>query len=471
MAGFYVNGETKVRPGAYVRYENYGSGATVGADDGHCACVIRSNWGPVGASVLLESSADIASYFGSGDEGSSLDLPLQQFYGGAKTVRAVRVGCGGTAGSCVLLDEAGTEVLSVVLKYAGTRALSLSLRPVLGEETLWEMLVLEGTSELERVTFDNVTGEKSVWGLAGCSSAYVEVTSLAVTDSTLATVEQVPLEGGTDPEVTVEAYDLAFAVLEAHRWNVLAVDTEDVSVQMMMQVFLQEMKDSGKFCMGVVGASCSTEFSVRLQRASGFNDYQMVYVGSGFVDMAGTEYSGYLAAGRVSGMIAGISSAGSITHVAVSGATDLVEYLSNAQLEQAISAGMLCFSLSPSNTVWVESGVNTLVNLGENEDEGWKKIKRTKVRFELMQRLSDTVDALVGRVSNNNDGRMTVIQSCNNICNTMVAEGKLMSGAYVAVDPERSPGGDSAWFVVYADDVDALEKLYYNFKFRFAVED
>ena len=38
-------------------------------------------------------------------------------------------------------------------------------------------------------------------------------------------------------------------------------------------------------------------------------------------------------------------------------------------------------------------------------------------------------------------------------------------------DPDNKPEGDSAWFVVYADDIDALEKMYYTFKFRFAPEE
>ncbi len=105
------------------------------------------------------------------------------------------------------------------------------------------------------------------------------------------------------------------------------------------------------------------------------------------------------------------------------------------------------------------------------EDEGWKKIKRVKVRFELFQRLNDTVEPLVGRINNDPDGRMTVIQVSNDVCQTMVSEKKLLEGAHVELDPDNSPEGDSAWFLVYADDIDALEKMYYAFKFRFAPED
>ncbi len=506
MASFFTSGESKTRPGAYFRYEDYGTPPTAGADDGKCACVLRSNWGPLGEAVLLESYDTIADYYGTGGEDGTLDVPLAQFQGGALSVRAVRVGTGGTQGYHKLLDEEGEEVLSVLLKYPGSRSLSLTLRPTveaelsnssvygnlentttysalgatdytaleigtLAEDATYELLILEGTTELERLTFTNPTGEKNAWNLASEISAYVTFLPIQTTESRLATIDQVDFQGGTDPVVTVEAYDEAFALLEPHRFNTIAIDTEDVSVQMMLQSFVNRIYKEGKYCMAVVGEPTTTDFTTRISRATSFNDYQVVYVGSGFVDMAGNKHEGYLAAARISGLIAGTPSNKSITHLSLSSATDLVEYLSNAQQEQAIQAGMLTFSLSPSNVVWVESGVNTLVSLEGEDDEGWKKIKRSKVRFELFQRLDDTVSPLVGRVNNTPDGRSTVIQACNNICNTMVAEGKLHTGAYVAIDPDRSPAGDSAWFVVYADDVDALEKLYYNFKFRFSVED
>ncbi len=473
MASFFTIGENKTRPGLYYRYENWGTPPTAGADDGKCACVLRSNWGPIGTAVLLESYDTISDYYGTGDDNSTLAVPLEQFKGGAKSVRAVRVGTGGSCGGYTLLDEDGTEVLKLTLKYVGSRELSVTLRPTVDDDQVYELLILEGTTQLEQILFQNPEGDKTSWDLleqAG-SSNYFTLSSLAVTQSTLATIDQEAIVGGTDPLITSASYSDAFEVLEASRWNAIAIDTEDLTIQMMLQLFLNRIYQDGLFCVGVVGCSTSVDFDTRLVRASSFNDYQMVYVGSGFVDGADCVYEGYLAAARISGMVAGTPSNQSITHVVLTGGVDLTEHLTNNQHERAIQAGMVTFSVNPANTIWIESGINTLVVLDTTQDEGWKKIKRTKVRFELFQRLADTVEGLVGRVNNNEDGRMTIIQSCNNVCNIMVAEQKLHTGAYVTVDPDRSPAGDSAWFVVYADDVDALEKLYCNFKFRFAVED
>lgn len=63
----------------------------------------------------------------------------------------------------------------------------------------------------------------------------------------------------------------------------------------------------------------------------------------------------------------------------------------------------------------------------------------------------------MGNINNDPDGRMTVVQCCNGVCNAMVLEKKLLPGAYVEVDPNNAPAGYNAWFVVYADDIDRLE--------------
>lgn len=472
MAAFFIIGEKKTRPGVYFRYENYGTPPIAGADDGTCAVTIRSDWGPIGKAVLLEGYNEIEKIFGTG---GTTGVALEVFKGGARRAYVTRLGTGGTNASYSIMDttvEGAQNVILLTMKYPGTRAFAVTIRPTLADETVTELILSSGTEQLERLTFPN-TGN-SVKALmdayAEKGSDYFTLTKQTDSDQPLATVTQAEVSGGADPTVNNGAYGSAFEVLEAYRWNVLAIDTDEVQVHNAMQLFLNRIYDSGRFCMGVIGEPTTVSFEDRLSHASSFNDYQVVYVGNGFIDNVGAEYEGHMAAARIAGMIAGTPSNESITHTAVTGAVDLSETLTNAQYEQAIKAGMLTFSTSSAGTVWVEQGVNTLVLPGQTEDEGWKKIKRTKVRFELFQRLNDTIEGLVGNINNDPDGRMTVVQCCNGVCNAMVAEKKLLAGAYVEVDPNNAPAGDSAWFVVYADDIDSLEKLYFTFMFRFAPE-
>lgn len=470
MAGFFTINEQKIRPGVYNRYENYGTIHAAGADDGKCACVLRSDWGPTGKVSIFENIGDISKIYGSG---GTADVAAEQFKGGARLVYAVRLGSGGTKGTYKIMNDKETpeNVINLEMKYEGSRKFSVSVRPALADAEKKEFLLLDGTNVIEKFTFES--GENEIENLiaAASESEYFTLTKSENAAGSVAAVNQAEITAGADPTVNTEAYSAAFELLECYRWNVLAVDTSDTAVHLLMQLFLNRILDSGKFAVGVIGEEKSVKFEDRLAHSRAFNDKQIIYVGNGFKDTSGRIYDGFLAAARVAGIIAGTPSNKSITHITVAGAADLTEPLTNNQYERAIKSGMLTFSLSAENAVWIESGINTLVSPVSDEDDGWKKIKRTKVRFELMQRLNDIVEPLVGRINNDSDGRMTIIQVSNDVCNSMAAEKKLLAGAHCELDPDNTPKGDSAWFLIYADDIDALEKMYFTFKFRFTPEE
>ena len=156
MAGFFTIGERKVRPGVYNRYENYGTSPEVGADDGKCACVLRSNWGPVDKVSILESYEDIAKIYGDGGMSGTTAVPFEQFNGGARLVYAVRLGAGGTKGGYQIKDTSDTPVIKLELKYEGSREFNVTIRQALTEENQKELLLTEETAVLEKFTFSEI---------------------------------------------------------------------------------------------------------------------------------------------------------------------------------------------------------------------------------------------------------------------------------------------------------------------------
>ena len=151
MASFFIIGEKKTRPGVYIRYENHGTPPVAGVDDGKCAAVFRSNWGPVGQALVLEQSEDIARKYGDGGENGTTAVPMEQFKGGARLVYAIRLGSGGTPGVYNISDTEDTAVAQLTLKYPGSRELAVTIRPTLADANTTEILILEGTEQLERL--------------------------------------------------------------------------------------------------------------------------------------------------------------------------------------------------------------------------------------------------------------------------------------------------------------------------------
>lgn len=472
MAGVFTIGEIKPRPGVYTRYENAGSAPLSGASNGIGAAVIRANWGPLNQLVEIEAPNGVAPVFGTAQ---TVDAITELFNGGCSKVKAVRAGTGGAATAGNLQDTAGTpaNVVSITAKFVGDRAFSVTVRDSLTDETKRECIVYAGTTEFEKVTFAKGAtgdGEPAALVAAFAGSKNFTVAKIADGNKILAAVSQTALTPGTNPTTSTSEYSAAFNVIEPSKWNVLVVDTDDTTVHALVQPFIQRIYQSGQMVMACLAEQKSVAIATRMQHAAAFNDEKIIYVLNGGYDASGNLYDGYKLAARIGGMIAAVASNTSLTHTVVSGFITLAEALTNSQIEKALAMGCLVLSVNASDQIWIESAINTLVTPSGNQDAGWKKIRRTKTRFELMDRIVATTDPLIGKVNNDSNGRATFMAAAQGVINAMIGERKLLEGGTIYEDTNNPPAGDSAWFIIAVDDIDSIEKAYLAFKFRFAPE-
>lgn len=468
MAVHFNEGETKKRPGLFQRYSNNGNDTLAGAKDGICAIPVKASWGPLGKVVKNTQKSDLTKNYGAGTYGTGYTIPAaaEMFNGGAATVYTYRLGTGGTKAS----KELGSG-LTVTAKYPGAYPISVAVQEKLGDSTMKQFLVYANTALVETWNFAADTkaeGANLIAAVAG--SNYIEVTGSAATVAVLP-VASGALSGGADPTVTNEDYSKAFAALEPYFYNAIALDVDD-DKDMTLSLLLQEYKENaykfGKYGHSVVGEKTTVAFETRCAHARAFNDAKVVYLGGGW--KSGNESKdGVLAICHTAGVIASTPANKGITHAVIKGATELCEDLTYSQYEQAIESGMLMVSMATDGSIWYDSGVNTLTSPEMGiQDEGWKKIRRSKVRFEAFDRLDRALAPKVGRVSADTDGIADIIQTGQRVLNAMVSEGKLLPGAVFCEDPANPCTGDSAWFLVQIDDIDSLEKIYLHYQFRYS---
>lgn len=468
MAIFFTEGEVKNRPGVYQRHTNVGHTKPAAATDGICAIPIQAKWGPLGKVLKNTTTTDLKTNYGSGTYGAGYTVPAAaaMFDAGASTVYTYRMGTGGKQASLELADG-----LTVTAKYPGTMAISVAVQAKLGDATKKQFLVYVGTTQTEIWEFAaDATAEGANLIAATANSKYVTVTGTAATVAALA-VASGALTGGEDPTVTNEDYSKAFAALEVSYYNCIALDVDDdesMTLSLLLQEYLENAHQFGKLGMAVVGEKTTVAFETRLQHAVMFNDPAVVYLGGGY--MAGNESKdGALAICYTAGLIASTPSNQGITHAIVNGATDLCETLTYAQYVAAINAGALMISKSSDGAIWYDSGINTLTTPEPGtQDEGWKKIRRVKTRYELIDRLDRVLNPKVGRISADSDGIADIIQTGQRVLDAMITEGKLLAGATFTEDPANPHQGDSAWFIIQSDDIDSLEMIYLQYQFRYS---
>ncbi len=467
MAIFFTEGELKRRPGVYQRHTNVGFTKPASANDGICAIPIQASWGPLGKVLKNNTTTDLKTNYGSGTYGPGYTVPaaVAMFDGGASAVYTYRLGTGGTQASKTL------DGLTVTAKYPGTMAISVAVQDKLGDASKKQFLVYVGSTQAEIWEFAaDATNEGANLIAAVANSKYVDVTGEATTVSALA-VASGALTGGVNPTVTNEDYSKAFAALETSYYNTIALDVdddEDMTLSLLLKEYLDAAYQLGKLGIAVVGEKTTVAFEDRLAHAAAFNDAKVVYLGGGY--MAGNvSKDGVMAICHTAGVIAATPSNQGITHAVIDGATDLCESLTFSQYEAAIAAGALMLSKSTDGNIWYDSGVNTLVTPETGtQDDGWKKIRRVKVRFEMIDRIDRALNPKVGRVSADSDGIADIIQTAQRILDAMVTEGKLLAGATFMEDPANPHQGDSAWFIIQADDIDSLEMIYLQYQFRYS---
>lgn len=470
MAGVFTIGEKKVRPGVYTRYENVGGIAPAGALNGICAVVIRANWGPLNKLVELDSPSAAASTFGTE---LTVDAITEMFNGGCSKVKAVRAGAGGTAATITLKDGASVDVVKITAKYIGDRPFSVTIRDSLLTDDKRECIIYSGTTEFEKVEFTKGStgaGEPAALVAAFANSKNFTAQKVADGSKVLAAIAQSAMTAGTNPTVTNAEYSAALTVLETGKWNVLCVDTEDTTVHALVQSFIQRIYIAGATPMACVAETKEVDLDTRMNHAAAFNDEKMHFVLNPAYDTSGNLYDGYKLAARIGGMIAAVPSNTSLTHTVVNRFASLGESLTNSQIEKALAKGCIVLTVNASGQVWIESAINTLVTPSSTQDEGWKKIRRTKTRFELLERIVATTDPLIGKINNDSDGRATFMAAAQGVINAMIGEKKLLPGGIIYEDSNNPPAGDSAWFIIAVDDIDSIEKAYLTFRFRFSPE-
>ena len=146
---------------------------------------------------------------------------------------------------------------------------------------------------------------------------------------------------------------------------------------------------------------------------------------------------------------------------------DLVEPLTNTQIIKAELKGCLVLSKSTEDEVWIDAGINTLINLPDNKDKGWKKIRRVRTRYELLYRANAQSDALVGKVDPDKNGKATIIGKIQGIINAMIKEKKLTAGT-VTESTTYIADADNCYFDLDIIDKDSTEHIYSFYKFRFS---
>lgn len=465
MAGYFQKNEagTKIRPGAYFNVDKVGEDDSFGAVDGVVAVVFKANFGPANTVTILDRGDDYESIFGSS---LTTDAIREAWYGGAKKILACRLGgSGGTAASVSL--TAATGSVKITAKHVGEMPFTITVRNRLTDAERKECIIYTGTTEFEKVYFKAGEDEAANLVAAFANSKNFTATVESSGKGVVTNVNQTAFTGGKNPTIANANYSAAFTEIEKYYFNTICVDTEDTAIHALLQAFLDRIYEAGQFGVAVIAEKDNKDLEERMKAAEGYNAKNVVYVLNPKVSINGGSLDGYQTAALIAALIAATPASQSVTHTAISRYTEVGELLTNTQITKAEQRGCLVLSTSQDDEVWIDSAINTLITPADNEDAGWKKIRRVKTRYELLYRMNAQADALVGKVDNDVNGRATIVGKLQKIINDMIQEGKLVSGT-VAESTTYTADTDNCYFDIDVVDKDSAEHIYNFFRFQFS---
>lgn len=465
MAGYFQKNEagTKIRTGSYYNVDKVGDDDSFGAVDGVVAIVFRANFGPANIVTILDRGDNYESIFGSG---LTTDAIREAWYGGAKKILACRLGgSGGAAASATL--TAATGSVKITAKHVGEMPLTVTVRNRLTDAERKECIIYTGTTEFEKVYFKAGEDEAASLVAALANSKNFTATVESSGKGVVTNVNQAAFTGGKNPTITNANYSAAFTEIEKYYFNTICVDTEDATIHALLKAFLDRIYEVGRFGIGVVTEKDNKDLEERMSTAEGYNAENMSFVLNPKVSINEGTLDGYQTAAGIAGIIAATPANKSVVHTVITRYTNVEELLTDSQIIKAEQRGCLVLSKSTKDEVWLDNGINTLVNPANNKDAGWKKIRRVKTRYELLYRLNAQADALVGKVDNDANGKATIIRDLQGIINDMIQEGKLVSGT-VAESTTYTADTDNCYFDIDVVDKDSAEHIYNFFRFQFS---
>lgn len=437
MAGGTFSSMNKVRPGAYINIATEKDAILNIGERGITTMAMALNWGSVGE--LIEITAD--EFLGGGtlakiglmNTDSSI-LPLKLAFENCSKVLLYNTSGTGTKASKTLEDG-----LVITAKYQGTFGNKIAI--LIKESD--ELFTVETYADGYFVDSQTVSGIADL-----VSNDFVDFSgegSLAVTESTLLT------GGTTGAEVSSATYlPLYFNLLKAKRFNTLAILTTTATDITSAMAFAREMIEvEGKYIQVVVANATNADYEA------------VINVVNGIVTNEGVNIPANIFTAWVAGATAGADLTESLTGRIISNAESIINPLNNTAIETGLKNGKFILSLNQNGTIKVEKDINSLHTFTEDKSYLFSKNRIIREIYGIAVGIQDIWElTYIGKVSNNDAGRMLFKSSIINYLTSLQNDGAIEDFDKDFVIVEKGNDVDSVIASIAIKPVDSMEFLY-----------
>lgn len=237
---------------------------------------------------------------------------------------------------------------------------------------------------------------------------------------------------------------------EARQFNVFVFDGEvEASEQSATLTWLERNRDEKKHFTFVTGGSATDDQDPTAgnARSTTLADDYVVNMINGVV-IGDKEYSSGEYAAYIAGLVAGTAINKSITYATVR-VDDVTKRLRNIEIETALKAGSLVL-MHDGEKVKVEQGLTT----------SGEKLRKVRARQAISTDLEKQArDAYIGKLDNNEAGRMTLISAIKSYLEALENE-NVLEDIYVGLDESKVSTGDKVYVNIAYTEIDSMERIF-----------
>lgn len=460
MAGGIWNAQNKIRPGAYINFDN---GAIEEIDlrgGGLMTIPLELPYGPEQEVIPVTKTANLAQF------GYDLDHPsmllVREALKRARVVLLYRLNKGEVAQAVIGSDgklvapenvkvtqtsDDETEVtwdeseniegLQIKAKYSGEfgNELSVVSKIYVNDPEKHSIEIYLAGKLVEAQTASTVEDLRE--------SKYVEFSGSGELSEFTVT-----LSGGSNGEVTVQDYADYFDAIQVYDFGYMALPVDDVAIKNAAVSFIKRLRDEeGLKCQLVLaGVDADHEAVINIKNGVILND--------------GTKISPAQATAWVAGASATIGRGQSLTQQAYDDAKDVNPRLVSSEIEKGIQWGEFMFTLVRGEAR-VESDINSLHTFTDEKKNVWAKNEAVRT-FDYIANNTREVfeDCYIGKVNNDNEGREAFRGDRIIFFENLQEEGSIQNfdKETVKVAPGEQP--DAMLLTVDVEVLNTLTKLY-----------
>lgn len=264
------------------------------------------------------------------------------------------------------------------------------------------------------------------------------------------TTAGISLKGGKNGTTSDDTYCNDYSkAISAYKWNVMFIPTESVTVTKKMTEFIKDLRENKGKKVQAVLYNCDADYEGIINVKNGYKtDTEAI---------APVAFTAYMA-----GVSAGAEIAQSNTYHVIPGAIDIVDPLTDEEIEETLTTGLLVLSRRQDGAIVIEKDINSLHTYGDDKNHDFSKNMIIRTLDDIANEATALYETkYIGKVGNTENGRNVFKADLIGYFNQLQELGAI-EDFDSANDIEVLPGTDRESIIVNVaiKVTDAMEKLY-----------